>query len=269
MSERPDDRGRLTPGDPLGDGEDDPPPRGDAPPPPPRGDAPPPPPGEPAPPASRRDAGPLGIPERPPPRSEAPTARHPGSAGEAIPGYGPHSPAPPGAGGPARTAGAGLPGQPGQYVLSGWWRRAGAAIIDGLILTVAAVAVLAVFGAVFSVGFFAGDTVGVVSVIVGLLLATVAYTIVALLYAPLLMSRTNGRTLGRMVTGIRVIRANGHPMTFGFAMLREVAVKALLFGIASSLTFGLASLLDILWPLWDEENRALHDILVDTRVIIA
>jgi uncharacterized RDD family membrane protein YckC len=46
-----------------------------------------------------------------------------------------------------------------------------------------------------------------------------------------------------------------------------VAVKALLFGIASSLTFGLASLLDVLWPLWDEENRALHDLIVDTRVI--
>jgi uncharacterized RDD family membrane protein YckC len=125
-----------------------------------------------------------------------------------------------------------------------------------------------VFAAVFSVGFLADDTVGIVSVIVGLILAVVAFSIMALLYAPLLMSRTNGRTLGRMATGIRVIRANGHPMTFGFAMLREVAVKALLFGIASSLTFGLASLLDVLWPLWDEENRALHDLLVDTRVII-
>jgi uncharacterized RDD family membrane protein YckC len=158
------------------------------------------------------------------------------------------------------------PGPPGDP--AGWWRRAGAAIIDGLIITVGAVAITAVFAAVFSVGFLADDTVGIVSVIVGLILAVVAFSIMALLYAPLLMSRTNGRTLGRMATGIRVIRANGHPMTFGFAMLREVAVKALLFGIASSLTFGLASLLDVLWPLWDEENRALHDLLVDTRVII-
>ena len=84
-----------------------------------------------------------------------------------------------------------------------------------------------------------------------------------------MMARTNGQTLGRMVVGIRVVRAKGQPMTFGWAMLREVAVKALLFGIASSLTFGLASLLDVLWPLWDEENRALHDFIVDTRVIRA
>jgi hypothetical protein len=46
-----------------------------------------------------------------------------------------------------------------------------------------------------------------------------------------------------------------------------VAVKALLFGIAGSLTGGLANLADVLWPLWDEENRALHDMIVDTRVI--
>ena len=37
--------------------------------------------------------------------------------------------------------------------------------------------------------------------------------------------------------------------------------------IAGSLTFGLANLADYLWPLWDEENRALHDFIVDTRSI--
>jgi uncharacterized RDD family membrane protein YckC len=57
-------------------------------------------------------------------------------------------------------------------------------------------------------------------------------------------------------------------MTFWFAMLREVVIKALLFGFVSSFTFGIASLLDVLWPLWDEENRALHDLIVNTRVIV-
>jgi hypothetical protein len=57
-------------------------------------------------------------------------------------------------------------------------------------------------------------------------------------------------------------------MTFGFAMLREVAVKTLLFGIAGAVTGGIAQLVDYLWPLWDEENRALHDFLVDTRTIM-
>jgi uncharacterized RDD family membrane protein YckC len=173
---------------------------------------------------------------------------------------------PPGAGGPPAPAQAGAVA--GRYVLSGWWRRAGALVIDGLIISVAALALIVAITAPFSIGFFAGEDFGIASLVVGLLFAIVAVTIVSLLYAPAMMARTNGKTLGRMVTGIRVIRADGGEMTFGFAMLREVAVKALLFGIAGSITAGLANLVDYLWPLWDEENRALHDFVVNTRTIL-
>jgi uncharacterized RDD family membrane protein YckC len=155
----------------------------------------------------------------------------------------------------------------GAYALAGWWSRVGAAIVDGIIVGIGALAILALFGSVFSIGFFASDEAGIVSLIVGLMLSFVAIAIIALLYAPLMMSRTNGKTLGRMAMGIRVVRASGQPITFAFAMIREVAVKALLFGIAGSLTFGLANLADVLWPLWDDENRALHDFVVDTRVV--
>jgi uncharacterized RDD family membrane protein YckC len=192
------------------------------------------------------------------PGPEAP--RHPSG----LPGY--TSPPPPGAFG---TPPGDVPVAPatGAYALAGWWSRVGAALIDGLIVGIGALAILALFGSVFSAGFFAGDEIGVVSLIVGLLLSFVAIAIVALLYAPLMMARTNGKTLGRMAMGIRVVRASGERITFGFAMLREVAVKALLFGIAGSLTFGLANLADVLWPLWDDENRALHDFVVDTRTV--
>jgi uncharacterized RDD family membrane protein YckC len=160
------------------------------------------------------------------------------------------------------------PSAPGALELAGWWSRVWAALLDGLIIGVGGLLLMALFGAVFSVGFFASDEAGVISVIVGLMLAFGAFAIVSLLYAPLMMARTNGQTLGRMALGIRVVRANGHPMTFGWAMLREVAVKWLLFGVVGgSFTFGLASLLDVLWPLWDDENRALHDFFVDTRVV--
>jgi len=120
----------------------------------------------------------------------------------------------------------------------------------------------------FSVGFFASDDAGFVSIAIGFILAILCVTVVAFLYAPALMARTNGKTLGRMATGIRVVRASGEPITFGFAMLREVAVKALLFGIAGSITGGIANLVDYLWPLWDEQNRALHDFVVDTRTVL-
>ena len=184
----------------------------------------------------------------------------------AAPGFGYSSPPPPGAfGTPAHAA---PPvAAAGRYQLAGWWSRVGAALIDGLIISVGALLILVLFGSVFSVGFFDSEETGVVALVVGLMLSFVAIAIVALLYAPLMMDRTNGKTLGRMAMGIRVVRANGQPMTFAWAMLREVAVKALLFGFAGSITFGLANLADVLWPLWDDENRALHDFVVDTRTV--
>jgi uncharacterized RDD family membrane protein YckC len=156
----------------------------------------------------------------------------------------------------------------GQHVLSGWWRRAGALVIDGFIVAIGATILFVAITAPFSIGFFANDTVGIVAVLVGALFAVLCVSIVALLYAPAMMARTNGKTLGRIALGIRVIRADGRPITFWFAALREVIIKSLLVGVVSSFTFGLASLLDVLWPLWDEENRALHDFVVNTRVVV-
>jgi uncharacterized RDD family membrane protein YckC len=188
----------------------------------------------------------------------------PPEAPQRTPGY--TTPPPPGAGGPVAQAAPGA--LHGQHVLSGWWRRAGAQVIDGLIIGVGGFLLLVAITAPFSIGFFANEDVGVVSILVGLVLGVICWSIVALIYAPALMARTNGQTLGRMATGIRVVRASGEPITFGFAMLREVAVKGLLFGIAGSITGGLANLVDYLWPLWDEENRALHDFVVNTRTIL-
>ena len=183
---------------------------------------------------------------------------------EPSPGY--TTVPPPGAGGPP-LAPESMGPVADRHVLSGWWPRVGAQLIDWLIVGIGGVALLVALTAPFSIGFFANDDVGVVSLIVGFTIALVCVSVVALLYAPAMMARTNGQTLGRMAVGIRVVRANGKPVDFGYAMLREVAVKTLLFGIAGGLTGGLAQLADYLWPLWDEENRALHDFVVDTRTI--
>lgn len=176
------------------------------------------------------------------------------------------SSAPDPAGPPGTFPPAGSPAQP--YVLAGWWSRVGAQLVDGLIVGIGAVLLAVAITAPFSIGFFASTDAGVTSVVIGAIIAIACVSVVALLYAPALMARTNGKTLGRMATGIRVVRADGQPMTFSFAMLREVAVKSLGFGIAGSLTGGIANLLDVLWPLWDEQNRALHDLVVNTRTVI-
>ena len=180
-------------------------------------------------------------------------------------GQGYSTPAPPGAGGPAPTMSSLPPGGPaGRPALASWGSRVVAAVIDGIIVCVLAAIVL---GLLAALGLTVDTNGGAAAFIVTVAFAAVAIAIGALLYAPILMARTNGQTWGRMAVNIRVIRAGGEPMTFWFAMLREVLVKSLLVGFLSSFTFGLAWLLDVLWPLWDEENRALHDFVVNTRVI--
>jgi uncharacterized RDD family membrane protein YckC len=233
----------LTPGDPLGEPPDSA--------------------RQPAAPERPEGAPPRAAPERPvpPPGYTGPV---PPGAGGPPPGY--TGPVPPGAGGPPPAAVAARPVD--RPLLAGWWPRVGAQLIDGAIILVGAAALLVLITAPFSVGFFASDEAGVVSVIVGALLALVCAAVVALLYAPALMARTNGKTLGRMATGIRVIRTDGRRISFGFAFLREVLVKTLLFGTIGAATGGIAQLVDVLWPLWDEENRALHDFLVNTRTIL-
>jgi uncharacterized RDD family membrane protein YckC len=182
-----------------------------------------------------------------------------------LPGY--TSPAPPGAGGPVSPAFGEHTALGGRYVLASWLSRVGAQLIDGIIIGAVALVLFLPLGAAFGVGFADDSDATVWAAVAGLLLWTLCVAIIALLYAPIFMARTNGKTLGRMVTGIRVVRTSGEPITFGFAMLREVLIKTVIFGIAGSFTAGIAPLLDVLWPLWDEENRALHDFIVNTRVV--
>jgi uncharacterized RDD family membrane protein YckC len=204
-----------------------------------------------------------GAPEPPRHESGLPGAPPAPERPSTAPGYG--SPPPPGAGGP--IAPAYESNVMGRFVLASWLSRVGAQLIDGLIIGVGALILFLPIGAALGVGAASDSDTGIGAAIVGLLFWVLCVAIIAVLYAPVLMARTNGKTLGRMAMNIRVVRTSGEPVTFGFAMLREVGVKSIGFGIAGTFTAGLAPLLDYLWPLWDEENRALHDFIVSTRVV--
>jgi uncharacterized RDD family membrane protein YckC len=192
------------------------------------------------------------VPPPPPPGPQAPPA-----GPESAPSYG--GPVPPGGWQqPIPQQGPGWHGRP----LASWGSRAGAQVIDWLILLVPAI-VLTVLVAGIA---FGSDTGAIVTGIVGFL----AYLLAALLYAPLLMARDgrhNGQTWGKQILGIRVVRDGGEPVGFGFAALREILVKGLLVGIASSIIPFIPWFLDNFWPLWDDENRALHDMVVSTHVV--
>jgi uncharacterized RDD family membrane protein YckC len=172
------------------------------------------------------------------------------------------SPPPPGAGGPLPDD---LLAGTRSVVLASYGRRVAAFVVDALIVSAAAVAIMAPLGA----GFFAVESgMGVLALVAAFILAVLIIVAVAFLYAPVLMWQTNGKTVGRMVAGTRVIRMDRRPIGFGLAFVREVLLKVFAVGVASTIIPLLPFLLNVLWPLWDEENRALHDFPVDTRTIV-
>jgi uncharacterized RDD family membrane protein YckC len=140
------------------------------------------------------------------------------------------------------------------YRLSGWGSRVGATIIDSFIVGI----IGAVAGSMVGVDFgFAKVGGGVNLSFIIVMAATIAA------YSGGLLTYNNGQTFGKRSMGIRVVREDGRPIELGWAIYREVFSKYLL----GSLTFGLYALADDLWPLGDKQNRAIHDMIVKSRVV--
>ena len=132
---------------------------------------------------------------------------------------------------------------------AGWWSRVGATLIDGLIIVIPLIVIAIVGAVVGSSGLIA----------VGYVLTFVA----ALLYAPYLMARDgddNGQTVGKSALGIRVVRDDGQPMDFGKGVIRDFVGKTILGFVP------LYSLIDVLFPLFDDRDQAIHDKLGSTTV---
>lgn len=147
-----------------------------------------------------------------------------------------------------------------------WWRRVAAYLLDGLFQMLLLLPALVV-----GIALMTTDSGGAIAI--GLVIIIVAALAVSVLYAPVLMKREgekNGQSWGKQIMKVRVIRdAKQTPYDFGSAFIRQFLVIQLLFGLASQLLAGLPWIADSLWPLFDKQNRALHDMVVDSRVIHA
>ncbi|MGI9081413.1 MAG: RDD family protein [Thermoleophilaceae bacterium] len=160
-----------------------------------------------------------------------------------------------------------------QGELASWGSRAGAYAIDSLVLLVPAIIlfVLLVGGAVGLTGTDDED-VAVGAAFVAFFGWLLLVGLIWLFYAPPLMSRKgerNGQTWGKQLVGIRAVRDSGEPWRFGSAALREVVLKNLAVGIASSIIPIIPWFLNFFWPLWDDQNRALHDMAASSHVVRA
>jgi uncharacterized RDD family membrane protein YckC len=142
---------------------------------------------------------------------------------------------------------AAAPRLPGAPVPAGWWRRVGATILDNLIIGIPLTIVLLAAGA--------DDTLEGTAV-------RAIFGVIFLVYAALMLAYHRGQTLGKQATGVRILTEDGGQIGLGQALGRE-ALKAV-FGVTV-----IVYLLDVLWPLWQPENRALHDLVAGTRPVRA
>lgn len=134
----------------------------------------------------------------------------------------------------------------------GFWRRVVAYIIDAVIVGVAAGIVEAIIAAL--VRAFGTDVTGtgVRSGLVSLVLG--------LIYFGYLWSR-DGQTIGYMALGMRLVRADGQPVSFVLAALRYLLIYlsfaiCLIPAIISAFMIGLGG-----------RKQAIHDLICGTLVL--
>jgi uncharacterized RDD family membrane protein YckC len=183
------------------------------------------------------------------------------------------------------------PTTPDGEVLSGWWRRAGAYVLDSLIVGVAA----SVFTLPLQLRLWqdmddflrryqdqivasAGppDLGAFVREYVELMLPLITWSAIAgfvvwAVYSSLML-RFKGATVGKMALGIAV-RLRDRPGQLPWsAILRRVLTQ---YGVALTAIVPVLYLalmwfpyLDGLWPLWDKKNQALHDKVAGTNVVV-
>lgn len=119
---------------------------------------------------------------------------------------------------------------------AGFWRRLGAAVVDGIVLTVASVVLAKVLGA-------AGSVLSI---------------LVSLAYFIALEGGPSGQTLGKRALGIRVVSfETGGPIGYGRAFIRWIG------RYVSTVVI----LLGYFWMLWDGEKQTWHDKMARDVVV--
>lgn len=137
----------------------------------------------------------------------------------------------------------------------GFWMRFAAVFIDGILMQGVRIPLsLLILGTVISPFRTASTTLGRFTG--PMLTLTLITTLVAFLYEVTLI-RYYGATLGKMAVGVKVIRTDGSGVSWGISTARYF------MKIVSSLTL----MIGYIMAGFDDEKRALHDRVCDTRVI--
>lgn len=103
-----------------------------------------------------------------------------------------------------------------------------------------------------------GNTIGVLPLILGII-----WPFAAWVWNKIVREGRTGQSLGKSVMRIVLVSAeDGSPIGPGKAFIREI-----LAGVLGSVTAGLFTLVDLLFPLFDSRNQRVVDKMLDTRVV--
>lgn len=142
-----------------------------------------------------------------------------------------------------------------------WGARAGALIVDNLLMAIPWILAVVFFIAAGSAED-SGEDAGSLWLLGGLL--SLAAVVIPFIYFAILNGNQRGQTLGKRIAGIRVRRnRDGGPLGIGRALGRY----SVTFFVG--LFLGPLLLIDYLWPLWDRQKQTLHDKAVDSIVLSA
>lgn len=123
-----------------------------------------------------------------------------------------------------------------------FWRRAAARILDFLFFVV-------LFAPVAWFLFRTTPFVVVVLVVAGLLAGSALY--------PLLAEYYFGKTIGKHMMKLRVVRESGARISFGQSIVRQLPIALEVFWI------------DVLFALFTEKHQRAFELLSKTRVVVA
>lgn len=197
----------------------------------------------------------------------------------------PQGPPPPWAGGDRGYYSIGQATTPDGQLLSGWWRRVGARIVDGILTTI--ISAIVAFPLVSDISALYSDWLQQVlrdaesgSTAIGTvpseLLTKVALfgvvTFVVYGVWEVVLLAVFGTSPGRRLTGISVrLRERPGPLPWGASLVRFLIKEGgSLLGLVPVIGFlgNVFILLDSLFPLWDQNKQAIHDKGARTNVVV-
>ncbi len=145
----------------------------------------------------------------------------------------------------------------GSLRYAGFWIRFAARLIDGVLMQIVLIPLRLMLG-LGALGNVNVNDGGVTAATLGFMVIGLSLlSLVAAAVYEIVMTGTRGATLGKMAVGIKVVRADGSPISMGLATGRYFAT----FVSTITLTIG------YIIAGFDDQKRSLHDRICETRVI--